>query len=312
MTNWRVVYFYGAEVIESLSIRRNGLRACTLACLLAAGIAPAAAAPSKPPRPVTAAAVEQRLSYLQTLMRSETGRRIQASGNAEAMELLEEARALMGQARAQTAADLAQASHTGDEALRRIMKAARIVAQPDDASAEEASYRDLRRSLDVFRDAHRRSAALFGARADVKVVGYDVSKVNQLIAQADASAGAKRYAEANVSLKQAQAIVTTALQGTLNKQTLVAELHYDTPEAQYDYEYRRYMGYEELVPVAIEMLHPPFDLTKALLETATRARAMVNEAERRAGANDYPLALRMLLDATQELHNALRNAGVSM
>lgn len=286
--------------------------ACVLVYGLALGAAHAAEPAAKPSRPLTAAAVEQRLGYLQNLLQSDTGRRIEASQDAEARKLLDEARALLEQARSQIAADLQQASRSGDEALHRVMKAARLVAQPDEASAEEARYRELRRSLDVFRDAHRRNSARLGAREDAKVVGYDAARVERLVSEADAAAGEKRFKDAVAALKQAQALVTAALKGTLDKQTLVAELKYDTPEAQYDYEYRRYMGYEELVPVAIEMLQPPLELTKALLETATRARAMVEEAQRRAGANDYPTALRMLLDATQELHMALRNAGVSM
>jgi hypothetical protein len=47
-------------------------------------------------------------------------------------------------------------------------------------------------------------------------------------------------------------MITAAIQKMLNSQTIVYDLNFETPQEEYEYELKRFGGYEELIPVAVE------------------------------------------------------------
>src|SRR3569832_1434881 len=98
----------------------------------------------------------------------------------------------------------------------------------------------------------------------------------------------------------------------MQHRTLVHEVTLVTPEDEYRYELQRYHGYVEQIPVAIEMRVPPPATVTSKRASVDKAQWKLEQAESKAGAGDYPVAIRMVLDATDEVRSALRQAGVEM
>src|SRR3569832_2285822 len=158
----------------------------------------------------------------------------------------------------------------------------------------------------------RAKAALAAGDEAAAVTGVDGQGVAHLVEEAEQKAKGGGYAEANALLAEAQEQVTGAIRQMMQHRTLVHEVTLDTPEDEYRYELQRYHGYVELIPVAIEMRVPPPATVTSMRASVDKAQWMLEQAEGKAGAGDYPVAIRMVLDATDEVRSALRQAGVEM
>ena len=97
----------------------------------------------------------------------------------------------------------------------------------------------------------------------------------------------------------------------LNAQTIVYDLSFETPADEYDYEIKRFVSYEELIPVAIDEKKPAEAVVKLMSTYVDKGRVQKVEAEQKAKVGLYPEAISLLLAATEELRRALRLAGVS-
>ena len=70
------------------------------------------------------------------------------------------------------------------------------------------------------------------------------------------------------------------------------------------------MGYEELIPVAVEQKKPK-EGAKKLMETYwKKGQQMRDAAVQKAEAGEWNVAIAMLQDATKEVRRALRMVGV--
>ena len=76
------------------------------------------------------------------------------------------------------------------------------------------------------------------------------------------------------------------------------------------YELKRFGGYEELVPVAIEAKKPTEGAIKLMNSYLDKSRNMRDEAKKKAESGNYPVAIRMMQDATKTVRLALRMVGV--
>lgn len=276
----------------------------------------AAAPPEAAARRAQATSPEQRIAHLERLLRSRSGERVAASADAEVQRLLAEMRTQLGSAKAALAASDAAAAQTRSlDALATFMQASRRLPEHEatDTQALVARYETARHGIEVFLQAHRRNQdVLRAAEGEAAVAAFDDAAVARLVAAAAQQADAGDYAAANERLVEAQRLVTTAIRTMLHERTLVHELRLDTPEQEYEYELRRYHGYVELIPVAIELRVPAAETVASMQAVVGRAQAMAEQAQDHAGRSDYPVAIRMLLDATDEVRVALRQAGVEM
>src|SRR3569623_75325 len=244
-----------------------------------------------------------------------TGTRVAASDDAAVKSSLAEARTLLTRAKAALAAgDEAAAVMDVHQALGAFMAASRRLPSEDSADLESqaARYQNLRQGIDVFLQAHQRNARRLSAEGGKAVAGFDGQGVAHLVEEAEQKAKGGGYAEANALLAEAQEQVTGAIRQMMQHRTLVHEVTLDTPEDEYRYELQRYHGYVELIPVAIEMRVPPPATVTSMRASVDKAQWMLEQAEGKAGAGDYPVAIRMVLDATDEVRSALRQAGVEM
>jgi len=258
----------------------------------------------------------QLIANFERLLRSATGQRVAASGDVQAQRLLADARAQLDAAKAALAAgDATAARAAAHAALLRFMDASRRVPSEDgaDRQAQAQRYQNLRQGIDVFLQAHQRNAGrLATAEGGEAVVAFDADAVTRLVREAEQQAASGDYLDANLLLTEAQRQVTSAIRAMMQHRTLVNDIKIASPAEEYQYELQRHQGYVELIPVAIEVRTPPAEMVASMKATAIKAQAMVQRAKDTADAGDYPVAIRMVLDATDEVRAALRQAGVEM
>jgi len=88
-------------------------------------------------------------------------------------------------------------------------------------------------------------------------------------------------------------------------------LNFESAEEEYDYELRRFKGYEILIPIAVKMKRPSAGAQKLMNTYLEKGRKMRTAAISKAKEKDFPTAIAMLLDATKEVRRALRMIGIS-
>ncbi len=260
--------------------------------------------------------VAQRLAYIESLLQSQTGLRLAASTDPQVKQLLSQLRERLAKAKtAAQADDTMRAEQWSREIMVSLMEASRRLPgnDEDERRAQQMSYQNLRQGIEVFQQAHQRNSSRLSAKeGKTAVVGFDAETVAGWVRDGDRAALGGDYVTANAFLLNAQQAITAALRDMLNHRTLVHELKIDTAEDEYNYELQRYQGYADLIPVAIDMRSPPPQTISEMLAVMDKAQWMVQQARLTAGKGDYPVAIRMLLDATDAVRTALRAAGVDM
>jgi hypothetical protein len=148
------------------------------------------------------------------------------------------------------------------------------------------------------------------AGGETAAVDYDKKLVAGLMEDAEKLTKKNDYVSANRKLEQAQGIITTAIQQMLNSQTIVYDLNFESPQEEYEYELKRFGGYEELIPIAVEQKQPNEGTKKLMQSFVEKGQKKRNIAIETANGGDYPRAVAMLQDATKEIRRALRMVGV--
>ncbi|OGT19846.1 MAG: hypothetical protein A2V90_05345 [Gammaproteobacteria bacterium RBG_16_57_12] len=194
--------------------------------------------------------------------------------------------------------------------MHLLQEQATATAQPEpvDNSALRLRYeRELQR-LSYFKQAHQRNYERATAQGDT-AMDYDRPLLAKLENELAGAVKREQYGEAIQLLKQAQGLVIAALRIMLDDHDFVVVLDISTPELEYKYELNRYLGYEELIPVAISMMRLESDQQEQVLQMSEKGHWMIDQARQRAQSGDYPVAIRMVQDATSQIQQALRQAG---
>jgi hypothetical protein len=225
---------------------------------------------------------------------------------AQATEKLQSARKEVDAGHSTAAMKLAE------ESLKLIASATKSMTSEDTQRQKKAKFAEVQETLHNFQESHKQNyERTVKKRGKSAAVDYDHAKVDALVAEAKSAADKGEYDKGIESLTQAERLVTKAIQSMLDSQTIVYDLNFETPAEEYDYELKRYIGYEELIPVAIEEKKPTEAVVKLMDTYVDKGRAQKAEAERRAKAGNYPDAISLMLSATEEIRRALRLAGVS-
>lgn len=257
--------------------------------------------------------VKQKLMLAEMMLQSRGAKAAAEGTNAQAkadIELatkkLTDAKAALNQGKSNNALALTE------ESLKLIGAATRTAGNDDAIKAQRARYSELQETLHNFQESHKQNYnRTVKKRGKSAAVDYDHAKVDALVAEANSYAGKNQYENAMQSLTAAERLVTSAIGAMLDSQTIVYDLNFETPAEEYDYERKRYIGYEELIPVAIEERKPNESVVKLMDSYVEKGRAQKAEAERRAKDGNYPDAISLMLGATEEIRRALRLAGIS-
>lgn len=264
-------------------------------------------------QPISESDLQQKIQYAGVLFMSKASKRISASDNAEAKGLLEQSKQKMNEAKAGlSAGKLADAQLSIDESMRLFNTASRMVPSEEMQSEQKKRYEALLKEVADARASHKqnydRMVAKKGASAGVK---YDAKEVDRLLAEAKTAAAKSDFVKAVDSSTKASNLVNNAITQMLAGQEIRYELNIGTPEGEYNYEYDRYLGYDELVPVAIETRLPNEGQMMLINKNVETAKKMAAESQKKAKEGDYPTAIRMALDAQEKVRAALRIMGVN-
>lgn len=233
--------------------------------------------------------------------------------------LIARAQSLAGQRRYDEAtALLVQAKDLTARALRQMLDSQAFVVDRYDESSIQAKPAEDRGRLEyerrlsgliLFRAAVERNLGLLPSETRAEAV-YDREAVDELLRRAQDLAAVPDYRQAAELLALAQHEVAAGLQRMLNTRDFIVKLDLSTPEREYQYEYRRYLGYEELIPVALDRLQPATELLEEINAFVAKARWMTAEAKKKGEEGSYPVAIRMQIEATSQVQQALKLAGV--
>lgn len=255
----------------------------------------------------------QKFALLERFLReSSTSKRIADKGSDETRNLLIEARKIQGQAEAaRGSGDTKQATAFLDQAMKIAIAASRKSVDP--ASRQwlyRAQYEDLSGSVREFKEAYQRhleSSQPKGSKPRAEPL--DQKKLAELLDQGAAQAKAQKFQEANAYLKQAQTMLVDALRALIGSTSIVYELKFDTPEAEYLYEVRRGESFATLIRMVLA------DGQKSSSSEPVEPLVMQSDstsaaARQQAVGGDFKSAIKTQEKANSFLVKALRSLGV--
>lgn len=272
-----------------------------------------AARAAKPAMTVTEGAVKQKLGYAQMVTGSASAKRVEESGNAEAIGMLNDARKQVDAAKATLAAGkLEDAMNQVNEGLRLMTAASRAITTESDMAAvnHKAKYDELINSLNTYDGSYKRNVDRAAKMKQPLKSKLDEAEYGRLVKEGRSLGDKGDYAAANKSLTKAQAMITAVLTSMLDSTTVVYDATFETPKEEYEYELARVESYEELIPLAIEQRQPGESTLKMMDEMVKKAAQIKAEGVAIAAKGDYKMAIMAMDAAVSNLQRALRLAGV--
>ena len=260
--------------------------------------------------------VKQKISYANMLLMGGNIKKLEASGNEQALGKLNDAKASIADAKK------LMASGSYDEALKKANAGIRLVmtasmaaasSQPKvvDNSAQRAEYDELTNALKTYESSYERNVKRAKKSGQKLKATLNKDKYNQLVAQGKSSADGGDYVAANKSLQEAQMMITNTLTAMLQSQTVVYDKNFETPKEEYEYELARTESYEELIPLAIEQRQPSKGLMMLMNTYVDKAKKIKAEGlEIVKNKKDYKMGIMAMQAATDNLIRALRAVGV--
>jgi len=262
---------------------------------------------------VSIAKLRQKMTFADMMLMSKGTKRVDASSNKEAKELLNTARQKMDEARKLlVAGNNEKALGLADSALRLIGSSSRLVPSEEVLEERKVRYTELLDAVKNFEQSHKISMKFtIKSRGKKAAVEYDKKEVASILSEAKTLADKRKFVPAVVLLEKAERIVTSALNVMLDSQTIVYDLKFETAEDEYKYELKRFTGYEDLIPIAIARKRPRPGAVKLMDGFVAKGRSQRADAIEKAKQGDFPTAIAMMLSATTQVRRALRIAGVS-
>jgi len=256
--------------------------------------------------------VEKKLRFARMMLMTKSGRRISESDNQEAKLILKDVSNKLDLVEQQLhAGESLAADATLGEALRFFNLASRMVPSEDLKEKQKSEFPGLKEEITIAKDLHKRNYVKLTSEHGMGAgVNYDAKRVTTLEAQAEEQASVGSYSQANESLILARDMIQAAIRQMMTGRKIVYELNIDTPEAEFKYELNKYIGYEELIPIALEQKKPSKGIQMLAMRHVKEAKRMADVARTTASGRDYPRAIRMLQDATAEIRKALKLMGV--
>lgn len=282
-----------SEQLKALVVAQNGVAAPQVA-------------------PANKVDIEKKLRFARMMLMTKSGRRIAESDNQDAKLILKDVAKKLDKVEALLKADdQVAADATLGEAMRLFNMAGRMVPSEDLMAKQKSEFPGLKEEIAVAKDLHQRNYDKVVTKHGLGAgVNYDKRKVAELEAEAEQQAKMEDYALANQSLSQARDMIQAAIRQMMSGRKIVYELNIDTPEGEFQHELNRYIGYEELIPIAIEQKKPTAGVKMLAMRHVNEAKRMADAARKNADEGEYPKAIRMIMDATVEIRKALKLMGV--
>jgi cellobiose-specific phosphotransferase system component IIA len=242
---------------------------------------------------------------------SSAARKVEGSGNREAIEQQGRARALFERAR-QSHADgkQAEADSLLQQATRTMFEAVRMVDKPQSLIDKDSRDFDARlESVNALCDAYDRISQEKGLGPAEKSDLYPI--VHRKLDEADALRKAGKVPEGRKALDEAYVAAKVGIEHLRGGDTLVRSLNFATPEEEYDYEVDRNDTHRMLVRVLLkEKIAQSESIHSMVDKFMGKADDLRNKAEQQAGKGDFDTAIHTLEESTREIVRAIRSAGI--
>ena len=257
------------------------------------------------PDPATVRQAEQKLVLLQRMVGSAgPAKRVDEGDNAEAREVLEQARR-----------DAAQASLVLDEgcAAEAVSLATSGLSLASRAFALAKSRSD--ESADAYREVHGRTASflqsLVAQPPEVRGIGdADIAGMRRQIDRAEELAVSGEYAAATRLLKPVVDRLERRLVAIFDQKTVYYEKSFDGPEDEYAYFLQQYQGYQMVMDRFAGSREPPHSAKKMYDDLLVSAAGLASAAEGHAQAAEWDSALDEIQQAVTQCERAMRLIGI--
>jgi hypothetical protein len=261
-------------------------------------------------------ALEQKEALVRRLVfDSPVEQRIEASGNAEAKQQFDRARALHARARALfDAGDLAGASTELNAAMWAVGKARQLVPDPTARAVDQrVRYAGLLRTAEALALSYERHLA-GSARpgGDAPAGDPRLERARARIEEAKGLASSEHHAEAAAVLEKTQRDLMAGLNAILGASTLHYAQRFETPAGEYAFELERNRAFRDLVPVAIAELKPRREAVTLVDRYVAENARHLEAAEGLAAGRKFREATDALRSGTHNLQAALAAAGLSI
>ena len=285
-------------------------RAAALSVLLLA--AAPAAADQNGRVPANQEIIEQKAGLVENMAyRSVAARTIAESGDAAAVVALDEAKALIEEAKNSAAegeyqtadAKLNQALGLINETVQRLSK-----AEVQGERSKEAFER-RRHAVELFLESYQRVAADGESEATTPAAEH-AEWIAGRLAEADAQAAAEDYEAAFKPLEEAYERTRELIRSIRTGQVLTRSLQFETAEEAYQYELKRNDSHFALLEFAIAEKNPQGSVVDRIEEYRLDAQAARKSAEGSARDGAFPEAIGDLNDSTSLLQRAIRMSGI--
>jgi len=263
---------------------------------------------------VTAAAsslemqLPMKLDYAEgVIMRSDNAKRIENSGNQEAIAQLQQARDKYREARvAQQNRQFKESEELANQALRMVTTAAQMVPNKNqDDSQQKRRYQELLHQVETYTSWHSNSSAV-----EQSVDNEEKQKVDEQLRKAHGLAQRGNYAQANELLNNVLGIVVMKTNSSLKSKTFTYDLNFETAIDEYNYELSRNDDYQRLIPIAITQKQPSAGIRSLMDRFVEKATILRHDAEAQFEQKQYEQAVKTMQSSTDELLRALKIAGV--
>jgi tetratricopeptide (TPR) repeat protein len=283
---------------------RRGIATVVLGCLLLPTTLPVFAQQTEEVQR------DPRLDYAGKLIESSSAaQKVEASGNAEALALREQARGLFALAvKAEETGDHVTASEYINQAIRAMQKAVRL-SDPGDVTGPKArdDFKRVEASVDALAEALTRISQEKGVEGRI---GPVTAQVADLRADANALFDAGKPAAGRIKLDLALQLLKVNIEGLRGGEELTRTLDFKSKEEEYHYEVDRNDTHQMLVKVFAEEKITN-DSTRArvegFLQTALGLRVAADALGRQG---EFEAAIGKLEESTKELIKAIRSAGL--
>ena len=255
----------------------------------------------------------QKIMFANMLMTSKNTQSITKSSITEAVDLFKKAEQSLESAKSQLKAGNNNKAYTDAEnAIALLKKSSKLVPNESQLALMKDRNKELLASVKDFEDSHKENyERIVKKQGKDAAVDYDRKKVGQLKTGASDLAKKGDYGKANKNLEEAQHIITAAIHKMLNNQTIVYDLNFESAEEEYEYELKRFEGYAELIPIAVEQKNPAEGAKKLMESFVDKGTKLRDQAIQKAKEGDFPTAIAMLQDATKDVRRGLRMIGVA-
>ncbi|MDH5218966.1 MAG: hypothetical protein OEX19_14790, partial [Gammaproteobacteria bacterium] len=250
------------------------------------------------------AKVRQKVSYAGMLIQFK-GKGLDNARKAELQKMIKDA------TEAEKAGKLEIAFQLAEQVVNSFKKQPKAALTQDEIDELKGEYEGILASVQSFEESHE--AAMRSAKKEKrKVVDFDRKEIAKLLAEGDTLAKKNEYKQAMQKARQAERKIAEAMNEMLGSRTLVYELKFESPKEEFEYEVKRYEGYLELIPVALEVKKPRQTSIDLMQKYVDKGKFFHDKAHESMAQGKHKEALVVIKDATKEVRRGLMLLGVSM